>query len=305
VLRSIRTQKINYLDNFWDLYAKLPTETAFYVPKFLAVLHILQDPESHGFTLPPVENEIQKEEVTVNKQVHLNTIAKNLNLSYDLLKILNPELRRYSTPDRPYTLNMPPGTGERLLAKLPGLPVWSPPVPAYAVHRVRKGETLSGIADRYRTSVRSIMAMNGLRNSHYLKVGWKLKIPTKRYYRSAGRASSGRAEPLPTGIPARYTVRKGDSLWKIANRFGTTTKSIQSVNQLKGTHLRIGQVLRIPTGSSALSDMKTKHYKVSGGDSPYLIARRHQMSLSEFLRLNNLTPRSTIYPGQVLLVKAK
>jgi len=72
-LRAIRTQKINYLDNFWDLYQKLPLETAFYVPKFLAVLHILNDPGAHGITLPPLDPEMESEEVAVDKQVHLKT----------------------------------------------------------------------------------------------------------------------------------------------------------------------------------------------------------------------------------------
>jgi len=52
VLRVIKTQRVNYLDHFWDLYGKLPSETAFYVPKFLAVLHILNNPKAHGFILP-------------------------------------------------------------------------------------------------------------------------------------------------------------------------------------------------------------------------------------------------------------
>ena len=60
VLNRIRSQRINYLDNFWDLYERLPWETAFYVPKFLAVLHIVNDPKKHGFTLPPVEDPVEK-----------------------------------------------------------------------------------------------------------------------------------------------------------------------------------------------------------------------------------------------------
>ena len=98
-------------------------------------------------------------------------------------------------------------------------------------------------------------------------------------------------------------VRKGDSLWKIANRFGTTTNVIQSANQLKGTYVQIGRILKIPGGFSVFEEIKTKTYTVLKGDTPYFIAQKHQMDLSEFLRLNRLTPRTTIYPGQVLLVK--
>jgi len=305
VLRCIRTQKISYLDNFWDLYEKLPRETAFYVPKFLAVLHILNDPEAHGFSLPPVEEEIETEDITIDKQVHLQTVSKHLEVSYRLLKDLNPALRYNYTPNRAYTLKVPKGKGIVLLSKLDDIPAWHPPVSAYVKHRVRKGESLSVIARRYRTSVRAIMAMNGLRSRRYIKAGWKLKIPTRRQYASLKRMSSPVSGLKRKENLVEYVVRKGDSLWRIANRFGTTTKAIQSVNKLNDTYLRIGQGLMIPQDSSVFMEIKTQRYIVLKGDTPYMIAQKHHMNLSEFLRINNLAPRSTIYPGQVLLVKAE
>jgi membrane-bound lytic murein transglycosylase D len=304
VLNHIKRQKINYLDNFWDLYMRLPRETAFYVPKFLAVLHILNDPHAHGFQLPPVDDPIEKEGVTINKQLHLKTIAKRLEIDFKDLKGLNPELRYQLTPPGPYSLKVPVGKGEILLAKLDDIPVWKPPVRAYTIHKVRRGESLSVIARRYRTSVNAIMAMNGLKSRNYVKAGWRLKIP--------GRGMASSREPVPLmktaalrGEIVEYAVRKGDSLWKIAKRFGTTTKAIQSLNHLDSSLLRIGQVLKIPPTITAHQYAKTQRYKVRKGDSPYLIAKRYRMNLSEFLRLNNLTPRSTIFPGQVVLVKAR
>jgi membrane-bound lytic murein transglycosylase D len=304
VLRSIRTQRISYLDNFWDLYEKLPIETAFYVPKFLAVLHILNDPEAHGLSLPPVEEEIETEDITIDKQVHLKTVSEHLEVSYRLLKDLNPALRYNYTPNRAYTLKVPKGKGIVLLSKLGDIPAWHPPVSAYVKHRVIKGESLSFIARRYRTSVRAIMAMNGLKSRHFIRAGWKLKIPTRRYT-SSKRISLPAPDLKTIGKSAKYIVRKGDSLWRIANRFGTTTKAIQSVNKLNDTYLRIGQVLMIPRDLSVFMEINTQRYIVLKGDTPYMIAQKHHMDLSEFLRINNLAPRSTIYPGQVLFVKAE
>lgn len=305
VLKCIRTQKINYLDNFWDLYERLPMETAFYVPKFFAVLHILKDPEAYGFTLPPVDEEVETEAVTIDKQAHLKTISRHTGVPSTLLKEINPSLRYNFTPDRPFSFKMPMGKGQVLLSKLDEIPVWHPPAPAYVVHKVRRGESLSVIARRYGTSVRSIMRLNGLKSSHFIRTGWRLKIPTSRKYQipkgvpSRVSGSTGRAELV------RYVVQKGDSLWRIAERFGTTTKAIQSVNRLSYTHLRVGQILMIPQDPTTTEEIKTKTYIVSKGDSPYLIATRHRMKLSQFLRINNLSPRSTIFPGQVLLVKAE
>jgi membrane-bound lytic murein transglycosylase D len=305
VLKCIRTQKINYLDNFWDLYERLPMETAFYVPKFLAVLHILNDPEAHGFTLPPVDEVIETEAISIEKQVHLKTISRHTGVPYALLKEINPSLRYSFTPDRAFSFKMPKGKGQVLLSKLDEIPVWHPPTPAYVVHKVRRGESLSVIARRYGTSVRSIMRLNGLKSSHFIRTGWRLKIPTKRRYPITGRASSGVSGSTGRAELVKYVVQKGDSLWRIAERFGTTTKAIRSANRLSNTRLSIGQVLMIPQDLSTIEGIKTKTYIVSKGDSPYLIAKRHRMKLSQFLRINNLSPRSTIFPGQALLVKGE
>ena len=258
VLRCIRTQKINYLDNFWDLYPGLPVETAFYVPKFMAVLHILSDPEAHGFDLPPVQEEIETEQVTFDKQVHLKAVSKHLQVPYVVLHDLNPALRHSCTPSRPYALKVPKGKGAVLLSELDDIPVYRPPVPAYVVHRVRKGECLSLIARRYRTSVSAIMALNGLKSRSYIKAGWRLKIPTRRTYASLRKTSfPAPSRPQIKGKTIEYVVRRGDSLWKIANRFATTTKAIQSLNNLNTTRLHIGQVLLIPQEATDLTGIKT------------------------------------------------
>jgi membrane-bound lytic murein transglycosylase D len=311
VLRCIKTQRINYLDHFWDLYGKLPAETAFYVPKFLAVLHIINDPKAHGFNLPPVDKKIETEAVTMDKQVSLKTMAKHIGVSYEILRELNPELRRNSTPPRPYAFRVPIGKGGVLLAELDKIPQWHPPVPAYVTHRVKKGETLSAIARKYRTSVSAIMTRNHLRSRSYLKTGWKLKIPMRVRYADVVQSptphpSSKIVNKAPKkSTISKYRVRKGDSLWKIANRFNTTTKAIQSLNGLHNSPLSIGQVLVISKPSAAYSIIGTETYKVRKGDSPYIIAQKHQMDLAEFLRMNRLTPRSTIFPGQTLSVKAR
>lgn len=305
VLKAIRRQKINYLDNFWDLYEILPRETASYVPRFLAVVHILSDPEAHGIELPPVYDEFQTEKVAIEKQVHLKTVARHLDIPFKDLKELNPELRYDFTPDTAYTIRVPKDKKALFLAELDNIPIYRPPVPAYIVHRVRRGESLSTIANKYRTSVRSIMNLNRLRSKRYIKAGWKLKIPTRGRYLTLKRNIPAAPATRIKGKTIEYTVHKGDSLWKIANRFGTTTKAIQVQNQLKDTELKKGQVLIISRGLPTDEDLKTKSYVVMKGDSSYVIAQKHQMTLSKFLRINDLTPRSTIYPGQIVLVKAE
>ncbi len=301
VLRCIRSQKINYLDNFWDLYQLLPPETAFYVPKFLAVLHIVSNPEKYGFKLPQADPPLEVDTIMVDKQVHLRTVAKYIGVPYRLLKELNPELRLNCTPPEPYPLRVPKGKGKILLAKLDKIPEWHPSTPYIIRHRVRRGESLYILAKRYHTTVSAIMRLNHLKNCRIIREGRILKIPVGWRYKR-------RVFTYIRYKKFAYRVKKGDSLWKIARRFGVTTSEIRILNNMKGSELSIGQVIYIPINMPTnqvhhAKKSKLKRYKVRRGDSPYLIAKRFGMSLSEFLRVNNLKKDSLIFPGQVVLVK--
>jgi membrane-bound lytic murein transglycosylase D len=80
---------------------------------------------------------------------------------------------------------------------------------------------------------------------------------------------------------------------------------IRSLNQLNTSVLRVGQVLKISPGRVVMKLEGNKTHLVREGDSPYLIAKQYEMDLSEFLKINNLTPRSTIFPGEIVTIKAE
>lgn len=304
VLRVIKTQNINYLDNFWDLYERLPLETARYVPRFLATLHIINNLEMYGLDSVPVDKPLEYEIIMVSKQVHLRNVAKAIGVTEKTLIKLNPELRYRILPKDNYPLRVPPDKGQILLAKLDEMPVSRPPQRAYVYHRIRSGESLSTIARRYRCSVRSIMRANNLRRSSFIVAGKKLKIPRKGTIVYRSRKYNG----IVDRVSSRHRVRSGDSLWIIAKRYGTTTKKIQELNNLSSTNLHIGQVLKIRESKDEIKGDKTageylKTYLVKPGDSPYEIAQLHKMPLERFIRINRLTPRNKIYPGQRLYVE--
>jgi len=306
VLRVIRNQQVDYLDNFWDLYQLLPLETARYVPRFLATLHILNDPEKYGFELPEPDPPLEYETVSVSRQVKLAGISNELNIPEADLKSLNPELRYSLLPAEPYELRVPPGNSEQLLACIDQVAVSQPPQNQYVRHRVRSGETLSTIAAKYNTSVRRIMQANNLSKSNYIVAGKTLKIPLRGSTVTAG---SSTAAVNPADVPETHIVRRGDSLWIIAKRYGTTVKNIQALNGLNTTNLSIGQELKIreATATASASDStpeidtdNLRAYVVKKGDSPFTIAQQHNTSLDRLLQLNHLSTRSTIYPGQTL-----
>ncbi len=244
VLRVIRSQNVNYLDNFWDLYERLPRETARYVPRFLATLHILNNPETYGLDRVSIDPPMEYETVDISKQVHLKNVAKSIGVGEQVLRDLNPELRYRILPGDNYRLRVPPGKSGLLIAEIDQIPVSHPPQRAYVYHRVRNGETLSVIARKYRTSVRSIMRANNLRRSNYIVAGKRLKIPRRGYMRS----NPPTVQKPRNGQAVNHIVRKGDSLFTIAKRYGTTTKKIQELNHLKTTTLQKGQVLIISPG---------------------------------------------------------
>ena len=110
VLRVIRSQNVNYLDNFWDLYGRLPRETARYVPRFLATLHIVNNPEKYGLNYITIDSPLESETVTVSKKIHLKNIAKTTGIDNKILQELNPELRYKILPAENYALRVPIGS---------------------------------------------------------------------------------------------------------------------------------------------------------------------------------------------------
>ena len=250
VLRQIQNQKVSYFDQFWDPYQLLPRETRRYVPRFLATLEILDDPKKYGFDLPEPYPALRFETVQIVRATQLDAIDKALALPAGTMLRLNPELRRNGSPSTAYTLRVPAGTGQTFLASLDTLPKWSPPRESGGSHRVRSGETLSGIAARYRTSVRALMAANRLRSADRLSVGQVLQLPGGASAPST--PSSSRAiTALAPGTEVQHRVRSGDSLWLLAARYGTTVERIRSDNGLRTNFLKPGQVLTIRASGSA------------------------------------------------------
>jgi membrane-bound lytic murein transglycosylase D len=296
VKNVISNQRFNYLDNFWDLYLMLPRETASFVPRFIATLLIVNNPEKYGFNLPTPDTALEFVKLPMNSPIRLSDLSEAMGLKEDILPSLNPELRHGATPAYEYVLKVPLGFAEKAMIALNSIPTWIPPEATYRIHRVRRGESLSIIAHRYRTSVSAIARLNGLRRVNLIKSGQRLKIPVR------GRRSYASSSPPPKlvkeGEKLIYIVRRGDSLYKIAHAFSTTVGKIKKDNNLESDLLDVGQKIviqsSIPQGATI--------YTVKRGDSPSRIANKFRMNLSILLSLNSLNYRSKIYPGQELWV---
>jgi membrane-bound lytic murein transglycosylase D len=293
VFRIIRSQNINFLDNFWDLYHRLPRETARYVPRFLATLHIVKNLKKYGFEKIKRKKPYKFEYVEVDRQVHLKDVASFLKTSTKLLNDLNPELRYNIVPNKKYSLRVPTGKSKILLAGIDNIKISRPPQRAFTYHRVRLGQSLSGIARKYRTSIRSIKRMNKISRSNYIVAGKILKIPQSGSYK--------RRRPKTNPNALTHTVRRGDSLWSIARRYKTTPAKLKAINRMRSARVNINQVIQLP-GRKKVSAGSAK-YRVRQGDSPFTIAAKHNMDLQRLLSLNSLKSSSKIYPGQNLYIE--
>ena len=319
VLRLINRQKINYLDQFWDLYAQLPRETARYVPRFLATLLVVSDPQRYGFELPTPDQPIRFSTIPVERSVRLAELEKSLGLEAGALQDLNPELRHRATPKTLYDLRVPLGVEQGLLASLAAVPqLTSPPADEIGVYRVRRGDTLGRIAASHGTTVERLKQLNNLRNPNTLSVGQRIRVPQRgappaaATVPTATTSAAAAPPPVAVGSPAapvpsgtvKHTVARGENMWLLAERYGTTPDRIRQENRLPSTRLQVGQVLTITAGAEPHGGAGPSRgsYVVQRGDTPASIARSHDVDLDRLLTANSLTRRSTIYPGQELVI---
>ncbi len=250
VLRVISRQNINYLDSFWDLYRQLPNETARYVPRLLATLHIVKNPQKYGFDLSAIEKPINFETIKVNKIMKLKDIAEKIGAPEEELDFLNSELRQKLTPDREYDLKLPKEYVEKFNLVANEIPQSEKPRiisvrTVFVKHRVRKGETIASIANKYNVSASVIISHNKLSSTKKLVQGRKLKIPITKEKQYASGGSRKKSEKLKMASSGRYKVKKGETLLMISRRFDISTAQIKELNNLKTDKIRVGQTLKL------------------------------------------------------------
>ena len=205
---------------------------------------------------------------TVKKGDSLWSIAKNYNTSVNELKELN-NLTSNSL-----------SIGQQL--KLPTETPEEPSSPLYSnSYTVKKGDSLYSIATKYGVTVNDLKTTNNL-TSNTLSIGQVLKIPG-----------------LSVEQPNTHTVKKGESLYSIANKYGTTVTELKNLNNLTSNNLSIGQILKLP---GTLEETTINTYTVKSGDTLYSIANKYNLTVNELKQLNNLT-NNTLSIGQTLKIR--
>lgn len=248
---------------YWEIRPFLPKETQAYVPAFIAAAYIMTYHQEHNlYAVAPRETFYDVDSVNVKQELNFSQVEAVLGVSYDELTFLNPMFKLGVIPvsmgPEPYHLILPvEHVGSFVMhedsiyhyVKTDSVMASMTVAQIQKIHTVKKGEHINSIAKKYKVSVDEIRKWNNL-SSNYLKVGQKLTIyqpaPTPAPTATAAKnppASNTNTEvkkdPPKTTTTSNnsgtatykyYTVKKGDSLWTIAQAHGTTVEELRKLN---------------------------------------------------------------------------
>ena len=272
VRRAIR--RSGYKKTFWEIYRYLPRETRSYLPQFVAILYLLNHGEDHNFFVD-AEPKFNTATVTVSHFLHLETFSNQLNICSEDLAALNPAIKRGALPDatRDFELKIPEDimeefqknreeildsarrTGKKEIEYLARNSAGSTWGRERVVHRVKSGEVLGLIAQKYRVRVSDIRNWNGL-SGNLIRVGQRLNIwlhpgsrtrpdPKPPKTQVVAKTTAAPKAGLPKDSKIHY-VKPGDTLWDISRMYqDLTVDKIKKLNNLKTNRIDPGQTLLI------------------------------------------------------------
>jgi len=316
--------------DFWELChgSYLKQETKHYVPKMLAGMMIAKHPERYGFTGLVYQEPLAYELIDLPSATDVDVIAELAESDYETIKKLNPELKRWSTPPgvQSYPLRLPVGSGVAFAERYAELP--ENQRANFVHHKIKKGDTPAALAKRYGVRADDLLRFNKLRDSRSLRVGQNLLIPLNP--EASKMSLADLRESLRDDAPAAkarkgggksYTVRSGDSLYKIARRFNVSEQQLRGWNDLGGkSALKPGQTLVVAAAAApgkvaaapakgktvtAQDGVKTVVYLVQSGDTLWEIGRRFAVEEQQIRDWNKLPRNPVLRPGQRLTLQVK
>ncbi len=305
-------------EDFWELtkYRYLKPETKNYVPQMIAAALIAKDPEKYGFIGIEYQEPLRYDKARVPEVTDLRLIAQACEVAIEEIKDLNPELSRWCTPPHfpDYEIKIPFGKKELFLKNFE--PHYSGERFQFKTHLVKKGESLAKIARLYRVDLEPILEINRLNKKSRLSIGMDLLIPLPKAQETKPAST---AMKKPNGmeqnskpIETIYTIKKGDTLWSIANEMGVNIGALSRWNNLyPEKKLMPGDKLKIRMTKTAdpLDEPHGKRvgkeiiYVVKEGDTLWSIAKKFNLTISEIKTWNHLNESDRIYPEDRLKLK--
>jgi membrane-bound lytic murein transglycosylase D len=256
--------------NYWNIRRNLPRETAGYVPAFLATMYIFEYAEEHGFTRQVTDRPyFETDTIHVKSTITFNQISELVDVSEEELIFLNPAYKLKVIPyvkDKNYALRLPidalgkfVANEEAIYAHVANqLESKEEPLPQIVqskdqiTYKVRSGDFLGKIAERYGVGVSQIKNWNGLRSNN-LRIGQRLTIYPKKIPASISSANTSKSSTnsvVSAGTKV-HTVKSGDSLWTISKKYpGISIDNLRKWNGISGNDIKPGTKLKLCDCSS-------------------------------------------------------
>lgn len=259
--------------NYWNIRRNLPRETAGYLPAFLATMYIFEYAEEHGLQYKKADRPyFETDTVHVKNLITFDQISKLVDISNEELEMLNPAYKLNIIPKikgKTYALRLPVTKIGKFVNNEEAIYAYAKkeldslekPLPQLAEaknqvrYKVRSGDYLGKIAERYGVGVSQIKRWNGLRSNN-LRVGQRLTIFPRKPYIAKQAVAKTSTSKSPTTVLASsgskvHTVKEGDSLWTISRKYpGVSIENLRKWNGLSGNNLKPGTKLKLCDCSS-------------------------------------------------------
>jgi len=316
--------------NYWEILPYLPAETRNYVPAFIAVSYVMSYyKELNIVPSPPKFKDVEIDTVAIKYNTNLKTISDFFDIPYEDLKFLNPQYIKNIIPSSEhqiYCIRIPKEyqmqfyskekafydtlLAQRTISVDTNATIKN--VPALQntgnviYHKVQRGQTLSGIAAKYRVTVSDIKRWNNLK-SNMIYVGQKLKIYSSTPPSKTSSVTSTNTTNQTSSSSAKtqnivHVVKSGETLSGIASKYGVSVNNIKNWNNLSSDKISIGQKLIInPTEQTSSKTSTQQIHVVKRGETLSGIASKYGVSVDNIRNWNNLSS-DKITIGQKLII---
>ena len=310
VMRAIKlNKKANKPTDFWHL--DLPRETRAYVPKLLALADILTNSDKYAFQWPVIENQAYTQVVNVGSQIDLALAAEMADLTVKELHALNPGYNRWATdPDGPYEILLPVDKAEQFSQAI--AQTESTERLNWVRHKVKSGDSLLKLANKYHTTVDIITQLNELKGN-MIRQGDFLVIPValkslESYTLSQEQRLASTQSHKNGKFKLKHTVKRGDTMWDLSREYEVNMRSLAKWNGMAPTDpLMPGKELVVWLNKSGANQdnaaiMRTLTYTVRSGDSLARIAGKFKVTVNDIQKWNKISSQKYLQPGQKLKI---